>query len=229
MLVSYGLDIGNKSFAWCRIDQYGVSNHSTTNHKAQNKFSKLKKALDLDLKNGNSIAIGVDAPMWFVDDFKPRFKEETANHEWYNRSGAAATVMSWVYLTQILCLISAYSNYIATLNIKKLAPPTTSGIVYLYECFMTSHYKISTQYPSLKGISRDLVDAFAVAAASWITHTQQQPKSNIPLYNSVTLTTPRIISPSYNGTCYSIWHAMGHAVGLQVSGGPQSHCDVFCY
>lgn len=234
-LVSYGLDIGKKSFAWCRIDQNGkILDFSSRQYKAQGKLAKLEEALshDLDDLNNNQIdavAIGVDAPMWFVERFEPRFSQENSNYQWYNRSGAAAAAMSWVYLPKILCLI-ATKKCIATLN-----PPTTSGsIVYLYEGFMAGSYKISknknnnnNNNQSLKGIKRDMVDAFAVAAAFWITFTNKQPQNTAYPYNSRTLPTPKKISPSYTGTCYSIWHAMGHAVGVQVQGGPQ--CDVFYY
>ncbi|MCI0184562.1 hypothetical protein [Sulfoacidibacillus ferrooxidans] len=228
-LVSYGLDIGNKSFAWCRIDQQGnITAHSSPDSKYKEKFEQLKQALQNDLQTGVAIAIGVDAPMWSINEFKPRFDQEAPNLQWYNRSGAAATAMSWVYLPDILKLIYNSKYYIYTSLF--LPHPPKKPSVYLYEGFMAGQYKISKMFSSLKGINRDKVDAFAVAAASWITITHQQPLSNTNPYNSIILPAPiKIIILQYNVVCFSIWHSMGYLIGSKILDNPQSPCDVFYY
>jgi len=175
--VVYALDIGvynlgarsqilsSTTTAWCRLPSPPTSlagvEYSGTASSGQfclsgkwsancgRSIDDLARAMARDFKEGKSIALGFEAPMWFpmhrkhspsLSLFSPRFSEESG-HEWYLQAGAAATLKA----ASLGCLLFSQVEGLGV----RLAPSTDpdsrrtgNGTLILFEAFVAGDYKL---------------------------------------------------------------------------------------
>jgi hypothetical protein len=199
--VVYAVDIGvynlgarnqilsSTTTAWCRLPfppislddvtysgtvslgQFSLSGKWSAN--CGRSIKDLARMMACDLKEGKSIALGFEAPMWFPTQrehspalslFSQRFPEESG-HEWYLQAGAAATLKA----VSLGCLLFSQVEGLGV----RLAPSTDpdswqtgSDTMILFEAFVAGGYKLGR--PSGVPVAAANEWDALTAAASWL-------------------------------------------------------------
>ncbi len=198
--VVYALDIGvynlgahsqilsSTTTAWCRLSSpptslSGVEYSGTTSSgqfRLSGKWSAncgrsiedLARAMARDFKEGKSISLGFEAPMWFpmqrehspsLSLFSPRFSEESG-HEWYLQAGAAATLKA----ASLGCLLFSQVEGLGVRLVPSTDPDswrTGNGTLILFEAFVAGDYKLGRP----RGVPVTAANEWdaATAAVSW--------------------------------------------------------------
>jgi hypothetical protein len=210
-LVVYALDVGvyslgsqgqvlssSTSTGWCRLDALPSSLRSNAEYqsngtrgvfKVQGASCDCGKDIEdlaccmlQDLKDGNSVALGFEAPMWIPIEFeqtkswklfRPRFDQEKG-HGWYLQGGAAATLKA---IGLGFLLFNALRRKDVTDFCLSTSPELNNTgaevkLITVYEAFVTGDYKIALPPSSSENVS-DMWDAYIAAAAWFWIHVQQ--------------------------------------------------------
>ncbi|WDL98495.1 hypothetical protein [Alicyclobacillus sp. ALC3] len=242
--VSYGIDSGVGSFAWVRLGHEGnVSGRGS----GLGSRDALLESFSADVRSREvRIALGIDAPMWVIDQPEPRFAEEAGSgnlhYHWYLRSGAAATAMSWLVLPSLLQVAAQCNRPITT----DTRAATRGGGIYVYEGFATGAFKVSARMDNSTARSRNMTDALTVAIPGWLA--MQDVGRRVVLLDS--LMKDRVVddavveavrdhrnpvrgwstsaSPVEGCHTYSMWEAVAKAVGCDLAV-LRPDCDVYMF
>ena len=128
----------------------------------------LADAIADDLRAGNAIALGFEAPMWFPSErshrpnlqmFSPRFGAERGT-EWYLQSGAAATLKA-IGLGMLLFTLLLERQ--PKLNLTTDPKSAGRNLLVVYEAFVVGSFKIPL--PVKAGRAANEWDAFTAGLA----------------------------------------------------------------
>lgn len=198
--IVYALDIGvynlgarsqvlsSTTTAWCRLPVPATSLagvvYSGTPAGGQFQFpdgpsaacgrsiEQLARLMANDIKEGRSLALGFEAPMWFPTQrehsqslslFSPRFPEESG-HEWYLQAGAAATLKA----ASLGCLLFSQVEGLSVRLEPSTEPDswrTRNVTLILFEAFVAGAFKLDcpSKVPPTAANEWDA----ATAAVSW--------------------------------------------------------------
>jgi hypothetical protein len=182
---SYGLDIGKYTLgvhaqvcasktttAWARLTS-GIASFDelpAVGTKGTS-ITELARCINADLASGRSVALGLEAPMWFpiarrhkesLHLFKGRFPEEDeCTRQWYLNGGTAATLKA---LSLGIMLLSLVRDDNPGIRLTTQPNCIAQNTLVLFEAFVTADFKLS-EYRS-RGITEHEWDAF-LASLAW--------------------------------------------------------------
>lgn len=204
---------------------YGQFTNSSDRGESSTSFcgrsiEKLAELMAQDLRAGQRIALGFEAPMWLpfeerhranMNLFAPRFAAEQGS-EWYLQSGAAATLKS---ISLGAMLREHLRELVGSTKLATMVECWEPGTVLLFEAFVVGKYKV------------DNVTAGFAAPDEWDAFTAALAWGNLHLGFVTPISFQGVqlhVAGARSGPCLSVWDVIFGAGSFSASGKPD--CEV---